>query len=217
MEMFVPQVGYNKTELQILRSHPRYTHSFVSYDNSSTTGLHGPRRCMAQSVRMRKVGCSNPSRDRTKSLKQEETAPLLNTQQQIWVARSSEMTIINGCPVPQYVWHAKNFYCPIAISARHRSKCSPSLVIVTSLHEWKILKWGRKNHKQTKKTRVSMGTKRTKEKFTKCFTMMTVSRPHNHIQIKFLAKLNLITYRRLYTFLKFSEGLFRIVLLIFFK
>ena len=68
-----------------------------------------------------------------------------------------------------------------------------------------------------KKTRVSMGTKRTEEKFTECFTMMTVSRPHNHIQIKFLAKLNLITYRRLYKFLKFSEGLSRIVLLIFFK
>ena len=127
MEMFVPQVGYNKTKLQILRSHPRYTHSFVSYDNSSTTGLHGPRRCMAQSVRMRKVGCSNPSRDRTKSLKQEVTAPLLITQQQIWVTRSSEMTIINGCPVPQYVWHAKNSYCPIAISARHRSKCNSNV------------------------------------------------------------------------------------------
>ena len=39
------------------------------------------------SPRMRKVGCSNPSRDRPKSLKQSMTAPMLNARQQMLVLR----------------------------------------------------------------------------------------------------------------------------------
>ena len=35
---------------------------------------------------------------------------------------SSEMTIINGCPVSQYVWHAKEPSLLMAMSAEHRSK-----------------------------------------------------------------------------------------------
>ena len=37
--------------------------------------------------RMWKIGCSNPSSDRPKLLKQVVTAPLLNARQQVWVPR----------------------------------------------------------------------------------------------------------------------------------
>ena len=44
------------------------------------------RSVCERSPRTRKVRCSNPSRNRSKSLKQVVTAPLLYTQQQVWVS-----------------------------------------------------------------------------------------------------------------------------------
>ena len=52
-----------------------------------------PRRWRSgldRSHRMRKVGCSNPNRDRPKSLKQVVTAPLLNVRQKVGVSRVLE-------------------------------------------------------------------------------------------------------------------------------
>ena len=53
---------------------------------------------------MRKVGCSNPSRDRPKSIKQEVTLG-----NRCKCHGSSEMTIINEYPVSKYMqmWHAQ--------------------------------------------------------------------------------------------------------------
>ena len=91
---------------------------------------------------MQKVWCSNPGPvgcDRAKSLKQVVTVPLLDALQQVCVMhRSSEMTIINGCPVSQQVGHVKEPYdCPMATSAEYM----PSLVMVTSTFERKVLEW----------------------------------------------------------------------------
>ena len=63
---------------------------------------------------------------------------------------SSEMTIINGCPVSKYVWHAKE---PSLLNG-HECRagvniCSPSPVMVTSPGEWKIILSGTINHKET--------------------------------------------------------------------
>ena len=61
---------------------------------------------------------------------------------------SSEMTIINECPVSQ--WHAKEplllngHECPACINI-----CSPSPAMVTSPYEWKILEWNEQTSKQT--------------------------------------------------------------------
>ena len=51
--------------------------------------------------RMRKVGCSNPGRD--KAVKSDSESSTLRCERY----GSSEMTIINRCPVTQYVWHVK--------------------------------------------------------------------------------------------------------------
>ena len=54
------------------------------------------------------------------------TAPLQNARHLVWVSRgSSEMTIINGCPVSQKVWNAKEPSLLMAMSAEHRSKFAP--------------------------------------------------------------------------------------------
>ena len=58
-------------------------------------------------IHKRKVGCSNPSRDRPKSLEQVVAAPLPNAPHRCECHRSSSMTIINGCLVSQLVWHDK--------------------------------------------------------------------------------------------------------------
>ena len=52
-----------------------------------------------------KVGILNLSRDSRKKLV--VTSPLLNIGNRCECHRSSRMTIINGCPVSQYVWHPK--------------------------------------------------------------------------------------------------------------
>ena len=61
---------------------------------------------------MRKLGCSNPSRDSRKSLKQ------------VVCYGSSEMTIINGCPVSQKLrcGMLKTPYYSMAMSAEYGSK-----------------------------------------------------------------------------------------------
>ena len=61
----------------------------------------------------RKAGCSNTSRDRPKSYKKVVTAPLY-THGSRWESHgSSEMTIINGCPVSQ-----QSFRWPYAVPVR---------------------------------------------------------------------------------------------------
>ena len=48
-----------------------------------------------------KVGCSNSSRDKPNSLKQGVTAPLQTLNNRCKCHGSSEMNIINGCPLSQ--------------------------------------------------------------------------------------------------------------------
>ena len=60
-----------------------------------------------RSPRKRKVGCLNPSYDRQKQLIQVVTAPLSMLGNRCECHGSSALTIINGCPVSQQVWHAK--------------------------------------------------------------------------------------------------------------
>ena len=61
------------------------------------------RSGLERSPRKRKVGCSNPNRDRPKSLKQVMTAKLPNARHQGECHGSSKITIINRCPVLQQV------------------------------------------------------------------------------------------------------------------
>ena len=82
--------------------------------------------------RKRKVGCLNPSHDRPMSFKQVVTT-LGNRRE---CHRSSEMTIMNGCPVSQQVWRAKE---PSMLSG-HKCRaqvniCSLSPVMMTSPYE----------------------------------------------------------------------------------
>ena len=112
--------------------------SFISYFPQETWLIE-------RSPPSRKVECSNPSRDRTKSLKHVVTAQCQTLGITCKCHRSSEMTIINGCPVSQYVWHAKE---PVLLNGHKcRAKikiCSPSAAMVTSPNEWKILEWDEK-------------------------------------------------------------------------
>ena len=50
-------------------------------------------------TRLRKVECSNPSRDRPNSLKQVVTAPLLNNRQHVMI-----IVHVVWCPVPHCQW-----------------------------------------------------------------------------------------------------------------
>ena len=71
--------------------------------------------------RVRNVRRSNPSRDRPKSLKRVETAPLLNARQYV----SLDMIInYKHKPLSQYVWHAKEplLLNHMAMSVELRSK-----------------------------------------------------------------------------------------------
>ena len=88
--------------------------------------------------------------DRPKSLKQVVTAPLLNARQQVCMCQgSSEMTIINGWPVSQYVWHVKETSPLNGLEWHVTVKiCSPSLVTLRSLYECKILEWDEKPQKR---------------------------------------------------------------------
>ena len=68
------------------------------------------------------------------------TAPLPSARQQVWVSR--EMTIIKRRPVSQKLWHVKE----PSLHNGHEcwawvKICSPSLAMVTSPYEWKILQW----------------------------------------------------------------------------
>ena len=65
---------------------------------------------------------------------------------------NSIMTIINGCPVSQKMWHAKE----LSVLSGHKCRayvkiCSPSPAMVTSSNEGKILQWN--ENKQTNKTK----------------------------------------------------------------
>ena len=118
--------------------------------------LHVVAVAVAQWVRVfarkRKVGCSNPSRDRPKSLKQVVTAPLPNAWHQCECHGSSEMTIINGYSVSQQVWHSKEPSLLNGHKCRTQVKrCSPSAAMVTDSQsvafqtEWS--KYGRNKKK----------------------------------------------------------------------
>ena len=66
---------------------------------------------------------------------------------------SMEMTILNGCPMSQMVWHAKEPSLLNSQKCRAQVKIwSPSPVKVTSSYEWKILEWDVKHqtNKQNK-------------------------------------------------------------------
>ena len=55
---------------------------------------------------------------------------------------SSEMTIINGCPVSQWVWHDKEPTLLNGHDCRAKVKIwSSSLSMVTYPYDWKIFKW----------------------------------------------------------------------------
>ena len=99
-------------------------------------------------ARKRKVGCSNPSRERPKSLKQVMTAPLPNAWHQCECHGSSETAIVNGYSVSQQVWHSKEPSLLNGHKCRTQVKrCSPSPAMVTNLQsvafqtEWS--KYGR--------------------------------------------------------------------------
>ena len=82
--------------------------------------------------RKRKVGCLNPSHDKPMSFKQVVTT-LGNRRE---CHRSSEMTIMNGCPVSQQVWRAKEPSMLSGHKCRAQVKiCSLSLVMMTSPYE----------------------------------------------------------------------------------
>ena len=65
----------------------------------------------------RKVGCSNPSCDRPKSLKQVVTDPMPNARHWVSVSR-----VLGGAPCHSRWGTLKNPHCPMAMSAEHRSK-----------------------------------------------------------------------------------------------
>ena len=68
--------------------------------------------------------------------------------------RSSEMTILNGRPVSQQVWHVREPSLLNGHECRTQVKiCSPSPAMVTSPYEKKILEWDEKlqTNKQTNK------------------------------------------------------------------
>ena len=69
---------------------------------------------------------------------------------------SSEMTIINGCLVSQWVWHATEPPLINGLECRVLVKIwNPSLLMVTSTNEWKILEW--ENKPQPNKTNEIVG------------------------------------------------------------
>ena len=96
--------------------------------------------------RKRKVGCSNLSRDRPKSLKQLVTAPLPNARQKV------RMSPVLGddhkktdAPCHIRCGTLKNPHCSTAITAEHRSKFA-------ALHQWvKNSRVGRKTQKKKHK------------------------------------------------------------------
>ena len=94
-----------------------------------------------------RLGSLNPSRYRPKSFKQVVT-DILPITLQVWVSRVLG-DYINGCPVSQYLWHAKepsllNAYMCRAYVNIFRSPP----VMVMFPYEWKILEWD-ENPKQT--------------------------------------------------------------------
>ena len=68
------------------------------------------------SPRMRKVGCSNSSRDRLESLKQVVSTPLLNARQQVW----EPWVIITEFPCHSRCGTLKNPHCFMVMRAEHR-------------------------------------------------------------------------------------------------
>ena len=115
---------------------------------------------VGQQVCKRKVGCSNPSSDRSKSLKQVVTAPLQNAQHEVGVSYtdgSSEMTIIKGCPLSQQVWHVKEPSLLNGHKCQTQVKiCSPSPAKMSV-----TFSSGMKNSKNNSKIQTSMATKFT--------------------------------------------------------
>ena len=76
------------------------------------------RSRLKRSPRMWKVGCTNLTDDRPKSLNKVMTVPLSNTRQQVFCHGSSETTIINWCMCNT----PKNPHCSMAMSAEYRKK-----------------------------------------------------------------------------------------------
>ena len=63
---------------------------------------------------------------------------------------SSEMTIKNGYPVSQWVWHAKDNHCSMAKSAKQRPKCVALHRLRLRLHmSDKFSSWTNNPNKQT--------------------------------------------------------------------
>ena len=69
---------------------------------------------------MRKDGCSNPGRDKPKSLKQVMPVPMPNAR--LWMSWLLADDLIHVCPVWQKFGILKNPHCEMVIKAEHRSK-----------------------------------------------------------------------------------------------
>ena len=93
---------------------------------------------------MRKVGCSNPSRDRPKSLK-------------TWRKRSATMPASRALGVDHYKRISRVTVGKPSLLYGHECRvhvkiCSPSLAMVASPYKWKIFEWDENPQKQTKKS-----------------------------------------------------------------
>ena len=90
---------------------------------------------LERSPRKRKVGCSNPSRDRPKSIKQVVTDLSLNARQQVRVSRVLADDHYKRMPNVTLQNPLKNPHCSIAMNAEYRSKLAALQLMVTSPYE----------------------------------------------------------------------------------
>ena len=82
------------------------------------------RSVLERSPCKRKIGCSYPNRDRSKSIKTDsESFTFEHFKSKYECHRYSSMTNINGRPVSQ-VCHAKEPSLPKGTSTEYRSKCA---------------------------------------------------------------------------------------------
>ena len=135
---------------------PDWKSCFVQFCNrlSHILCICGPRWWLSwieRSPRTRKVGCSDPSRDR----------PLVKLGSDSSIAKSSATGVSVTCPrrwplktdasCHRRCGKLKNLTAQWIMSAEYRSNviCSPSTVMVTSPNEFNILEWDNTQNEQT--------------------------------------------------------------------
>ena len=100
--------NYNK--LAILDPWPRKQLIFISYwfwlACTIPGRVGGAVGYLERSSRMHKVGFSNSSRDKPKSMKQVVIAPLPNARQQIWMSRLLVKDLYRGISCVTAMWYA---------------------------------------------------------------------------------------------------------------